>query len=186
VPRHLESDHDDTDYGPSRTQRKEAAHEVQDLADALIALPEATLAKIPMEDSLRDAMREMRNIRSHEARRRHSKYIGKLIRAMDDGPLRAAMDAIEASRQREARAHHGIEQWRERLLADDAALTAFVNEYRTSDLQALRSLIRSTRREIAALPVGGPPVTKGRYYRELFRALREAINAAAAPLSDTE
>ncbi len=184
MPRRFESDPTahESEAGISKTQRKQAMHDLQDLANALIELSETQMAHIEMEDSLRGALEELRSIRSFEARRRQSKYIGKLLRQMDAGPLQAALDAIHQSRARETRALRDIELWRDRLLADDAALTEFAARYRTADLQALRAAIRSARREAAAQPppAGGPPVTKGRYYRELFRVLRDVMHAAAS------
>ena len=59
-----------------------------------------------------------------------------------------------------------LEQWRERLIADDAALTEFASEHAGADLQAMRTLIRNARKEIAE---SKPP----RAQRELFRVLRD-------------
>src|SRR5215470_1480287 len=55
-----------------------------------------------------------------------------------------------------------LEAWRERLLADDAALTDFAVEHPGADLQAVRVLIRNARKEQKE---ARPP----RAYRELFR-----------------
>jgi ribosome-associated protein len=190
MPRRIqpELEETDSDTGVSKTQRKQAMHDLQDLADALIELPETETARIEMEDGLRAALQEIHSIRSFEARRRQAKYIGKLLRQMDAEPLQAALDAIRESRARETRALRDIERWRDRLLADDAALTEFASRYRDGDLQALRAAIRSARRETASQPPnsGGPPVTKGRYYRELFKLLRDVIHAAAAKPTEEE
>ena len=59
-----------------------------------------------------------------------------------------------------------MEQWRERLIADDAALTEFAGAHASADLQAMRTIIRNARKEIAE---GKPP----RAQRELFRLIRE-------------
>ena len=66
--------------------------------------------------------------------------------------------------------HKRLEQWRERLLGDDAALTEFANGHAGTDLQALRTVIRNARKEIAE---GKPP----RAQRELFRLLKGFIHA---------
>lgn len=187
MPRRFETD--DADHEPeggiSKTQRKQAMHDLQDIADALIELPEIEAARIPMEDSLRSALQEIRSISGFEARRRQSKYIGKLLRQMDAQPLQAALDTISESRAQDTRSLREVERWRDRLLADDAALTEFAAQYRANDLQALRAVIRSARREAAAAPpTGGPPVTKGRYYRELFKLLREVIRTALNPSAE--
>ncbi len=70
-----------------------------------------------------------------------------------------------------------VERWRERLLADDAALTLFAAEYAGCDLQHLRSLIASVKRDRA---LNRTP----KNFRELFRALRGGT--AIKPQGGTE
>jgi ribosome-associated protein len=70
-----------------------------------------------------------------------------------------------------------MEQWRARLLEDDAALTEFAHEHPAADLQALRAIIRNARREQKE---GRPP----RAFRELYRVLREASGNAELPETD--
>ncbi|HSS46566.1 MAG TPA: DUF615 domain-containing protein, partial [Burkholderiales bacterium] len=61
-----------------------------------------------------------------------------------------------------------VERWRERLLADEAALAEFLQTYPQADSQRLRALIRNTQQEAS---VGKPP----RNFRLLFDALQELI-----------
>jgi ribosome-associated protein len=149
----------------SKTKKKREMHELQALGVALVALPDAQLAAIDMPDKLREAVLEAKRIKSHEARRRHMQYIGRLMREVDPAPLRARLAEAEGhSAQANAR-HRRLEGWRERLLADDAALTEFAAENPGADLQALRTQIRNARKEQKE---GKPP----RAYRELFRVLK--------------
>ncbi|TAK52740.1 MAG: DUF615 domain-containing protein [Betaproteobacteria bacterium] len=152
----------------SKTKRKAEMHELQALGVTLLALPAAQLDALALPEALAAALREARRISSHEGRRRQLQYIGRLMRAVDAEPIRAAL-AAQAGRSASARARQlRLEQWRARLLAEDAALTEFARENAGADLQALRTLIRNARKEIAA---ARPP----RAQRELFRMLREAI-----------
>ena len=150
----------------SRTKKKQQVEELQRLGAALIALPAVTLDALDLPAELLAAVREAQRITSHEARRRQVQFIGKVMRRIDPEPVRAAVAAIAgisaAARARQKR----LEQWRERLIGDDAALTEFAGEHAGADLQAMRTLIRNARKEIAE---GKPP----RAQRELFRALRE-------------
>ena len=68
---------------------------------------------------------------------------------------------------------HAAERWRDRLLADDDALTEFANDHPGSDVQHLRALIRTVRAELAA---SKPP----RNYRALFREIRSLLEAPKA------
>jgi len=150
----------------SKTQRKREMHELQALGAALVELPPSQLERIDLPESLGAAIREAHHISSHEGRRRHMQYIGKLMRSVDPEPIRAALGELEGSAAAARARHRRVEQWRERLIGDDAALTEFAREHGDADLQALRTLIRNARREVAAK---GEPHAQ----RALFRALRE-------------
>jgi ribosome-associated protein len=54
------------------------------------------------------------------------------------------------------------------LIASDDALTRWTAEHPTSDVQQLRSLIRSARKDAAA----APEQRSGRAYRELFQFIK--------------
>ena len=169
--------------GPSKTQIKKAMHELQDLGAELLELPEAQLETIDMEEQLRDALREIRHIRSFEARRRQEKYIGKLLRQTDPEPFREAIAAHRLARTRDAMALKEVERWRERLLADDEGVAAWFAAYPAGDTPQLRALIRNARRELAASKPADPSShaggSKGRFYRELFQKLRTVMQASA-------
>ena len=141
-------------------------HELQALGSALVALPESRLAAMQIGDELRVAVLEAKRIKSHEAKRRQLQYIGRLMRELDPEPIRAQLAAIDGGSAQAAAAHRRLEAWRERLLADDEALTSFAAEHPAADLQKMRSLIRNTRKEQKE---GKPP----RAHRELFRFIKE-------------
>jgi ribosome-associated protein len=150
----------------SRTKKKQQVEELQKLGVALVDLPGAQLDALGLPALLLAAVREAQRITSHEARRRQLQYIGKLMRKVDPEPVRAAL-AMSAGQSALARAQQRrLEGWRERLIGDDAALTAFAAEHPRADLQELRTLIRNARKEIAE---SKPP----RAQRELFRVLRD-------------
>jgi len=150
----------------SKTRRKKEMLELQALGAALVELPDSQLAAIDIPEALKDAVREAQRIRSHEARRRQMQYIGRLMREVDPAPIRERLDALAGNSAQAAARHRRLEAWRGKLIADDAALTQFASEHPGADLQALRSLIRSTRKEQKE---GRPP----RAFRELFRLIKE-------------
>jgi ribosome-associated protein len=169
---------------PSKTQLKKAMHELQSLGKDLLELPDSRLQSIPMPESLRQALQELKRTRSHEGRRRQLQYVGKLMRSADAEPLREAVAAQQLGSARDTLALHEAERWRERLLASDDALTEWLGLHPQSDAQSLRTLIRNARRES---PESAPPESagraprKGRSYRELFRTLSEQLRDAASP-----
>lgn len=148
-------------------------HELQALGAALAQLPDSQLKKMRLGERLLQAILEAKAIKSHEARRRQMQYIGRLMREVDAAPIRAQLAEVEGhSAQANAR-HRRLEAWRERLVSNDEALTAFAAEHPGADLQLLRTLIRNARKESGEAK---PP----RAYRELFRVLKE-IAASTAP-----
>src|SRR5688572_24724477 len=150
----------------SKTRKKREMHELQALGAALVALSDAHLAGMPLEEGLREAVLEARRMRSHEARRRQLQYIGRLMRETDAAPIRARLDELSGLSAQASVRHRRLEALRERLVAGDEALTEFAADYPGADLQALRALIRNARKE---LKEGRPP----RAYRELFRFLKQ-------------
>lgn len=158
----------------SKTRRKREMLELQALGVALVALPESQFAEMQLEDTLLQAVLEAKRIRSHEGKRRQLQYIGRLMREVDPEPIRARLAALEGSSAQAAAAHRRLEAWRERLLGDDDALTAFAAEHPGADLQALRTLIRNARKEQKETK---PP----RAYRELFRVLKTIESSKSVP-----
>ncbi|HXZ50749.1 MAG TPA: ribosome biogenesis factor YjgA [Burkholderiales bacterium] len=151
---------------PSKTKRKQAMHELQALGAALVALPQGQLAALGLPAELAEAVAEAQRITSREGRRRQLQYIGRVMRELDPAPIRAGLERIAGRSAEDSARHRRLEQWRARLLEDDAALTDFASTHPTADLQALRALIRNARRE---QDEGRPP----RAFREIYRVLRE-------------
>jgi ribosome-associated protein len=149
----------------SKTKRKREMHELQALGVALVALPQSQLDDLALGDSLHKAVLEAKRISAHEGRRRQMQYIGKLMRGVDPAPIRARLEEITGGSAQANARHKRLEALRERLLADESALTEFAATHPSADLQALRALIRNSRKEQKE---GKPP----RASRELFRLLK--------------
>lgn len=158
---------DDAAERPSKSAAKRAAHAAQELGEALIGLSDAELDALALPEELATAVRAARRITSRAGGARQRQYIGKLMRALDPEPIRAALAARGAVSAREAERFRRVEEWRERLIVGGApVLEELRRTYpgidaaewaaRVADAQAERS-----RRAGAA---GAS--------RELFRALR--------------
>ena len=141
-------------------------HELQALGVALVALPEGMLQAMALDSRLLEAVLEAKRITAHEGKRRQIQYIGRLMRDVDPAPIRARSAELEGSSAQASARHRRLEGWRERLIGDDQALTAFAAEHPGAVLQALRALIRNARKEAS---LGKPPHA----FRELFRLLKE-------------
>jgi ribosome-associated protein len=149
----------------SRTRKKREVEALQKLGAGLVELPPAQLDAMALPGPLDAAVREAQRITSREARRRQLQYIGKVMRSVDPEPVRAALAAITGKSAAARARQRQLESWRERLIADELALTEYAGLHPDADLQALRVLIRNARKEIAE---SRPP----RAQRELFRMLR--------------
>jgi ribosome-associated protein len=157
----------------SKTRKKREMHELQALGVALVGLSDSQLEIIEIPQKLREALLEAKQIKSHEAKRRQMQYIGRLMRDVDPAPIRSRLAELEGTSAQATARHRRLEAWRERLIDDDEALTAFAAEHPGADLQALRALIRNARKEAA---LGKPP----RAYRELFRVLKTIDSSTPA------
>ena len=154
----------------SRTKKKQQVEELQKLGEALIELPQSQLEILELPAVLLAAVREAQRITSHGAKRRQVQFIGKVMRKVDPEPIRAALASVAGQSTARRVLQRSLETWRERLIGDDAALTEFATEHAGVDLQALRTLIRNARKEIAEQK---PPHAQ----RELFRFVRDSLDA---------
>jgi ribosome-associated protein len=153
----------------SKSELKRQSRGLQDLGWALVELPEAELAAIAMPDELLDAVRSARRIVSHGARARQRLYIGKLLRNIDPEPIREALARRGAIERQRLLQEKSIEQWRDRLLADDpAAWSELAGRADAHLLQQCRALVRQARAERTS---ARPPAAA----RQLFRRLRQAL-----------
>lgn len=160
---------------PSKTQRKKSMHDLQDLGEAVAALPDSRLTALAaaghLGDSLLEAIQTYRGTRSHEGRRRQMQYIGKLMRKADPQPIREAVAEAQLGSARESLALHQAERWREVLIAGDEAVTRWIEEYPLTDVQQLRALLRNLRKETAS-DVGA---RHSRAFRDLFKLIRDTM-----------
>jgi ribosome-associated protein len=156
----------------SKTRLKQQSHDLQKLGMALAELSDARLQRLELPERLFDALLQYRNTRTHEGRRRQLQYVGKLMREVDDTPLREAVAESKLGSARDTLLLHEAERWRDALVADDEAMTRWLHEHADCDTQRLRSLVRAARRE-AALP---PEQRNPRSMRELFQFIRPLLS----------
>jgi ribosome-associated protein len=158
---------DDAAERPSKSAAKRAAHAVQELGEALIGLSDAELDALDLPEELAAAVRAARRITSRAGGARQRQYIGKLMRALDPAPIRAALAARGAVSAREAERFRRVEEWRERLIEGGAAV-----------LEELRRAHPGIETSEWARRVADAQAERGRRAgaagasRELFRALR--------------
>ena len=171
----------------SKTDLKRESDKLQAMGEDLLTLRADLLAGLDLSEKLLDALAEAKRITNFEGRRRQMQFIGKLMRLLEPETIAAAQAALETQHKGSAEerlALHVAEQWRDRLLADDDALTEWLTVEREagieSDPQHLRALIRQARKDQQAQPPEsiGAAARHGKAYREIFQAVKAALAAA--------
>lgn len=172
---------EEIDQGPSKTQRKQAMHDLQELGEALVDLPadqlKRTLAKLDFLDTLVDAIHECRRLGPREARRRQLQYIGRLMRDLDPAPIQAALDALTRVSRAENAKMHKLESLRDELLADEKTLTRIADTYPGVDITQLRQLRRNAIKEREQ---NKPP----KNYRQIFQVLKALEAGGNQPVAE--
>ena len=174
--------------GPSKTELKAQSAELQDLGEQLLTLRAGLFEPLELPARLVDALHELQRITNFEGRRRQSQFVGKQMRLLNDEQIAAIRAALEEQHKGSAADTlrlHAAEQWRERLLADDAAAGAWAAQFPGTDLQQLRALVRQARKDATPTAEPGQTPRHGRAYRELFQLLRDAM-AQADEASNTD
>ena len=174
---------------PSKTELKAQSAELQALGEALLDLRRDLFEPLDLPPKLIDALAELKRITNFEGRRRQAQLVGKLMRQLEDEQIDAVRAALEVQRKGSAADTlrlHAAENWRDRLIAEDAAVNAWVTQYPETDVQQLRALVRQARKDVPAptdarVPEAtGQAPRQGRAYRELFQLVRDALTRAEA------
>jgi ribosome-associated protein len=164
------SDEFDQEYErPSKSELKRQSNELQKLGEQLIAEPRDRVKRVQMPEEVKDAILTCQTITNHEGRRRQLQYVGKMMRTLNEEEVAVIQRTIESwkgASKAETAALHALERRRDKLLADDKALTQLLEENPALDAQHLRTLIRNARKEQAE---NKPP----KAYREIFQILKD-------------
>ena len=167
-----EEDFTESTGRPSKTKKKEAMHELQDLGTELVELSVGQLKKINLPEEIFEAVRACQKITAHGAKRRSLQYLGKLMRNADDAPIRAGLALLRGESDAENARLHRLERTRQRLLDDEATLSVIATTWPGADLQHLRQLRRNALKEQEA---NKPPKS----FRAIFQVLQELDGLAA-------
>ncbi|WP_032093711.1 ribosome biogenesis factor YjgA [Necropsobacter rosorum] len=152
----------------SKSEIKRDAEALKKLGEKLVNLTQTNLTKIPLDDSLSEAIDLARRLQK-EAKRRQLQYIGKLLRNTDVAPIQEALDKIENRHNHQQAMLHNLEQLRDELIAKgDEALTRLLADYPQADRQHLRHLLRAAQKE-------NEQHKAPKAYREIYQYLKALI-----------
>jgi ribosome-associated protein len=167
---------------PSKSQLKREMTGLQKLGQELIDQARDRVKRVPMPEDVRDAILECQKIKDHEGRRRQLQFVGKKMRTLDEAEIaliQKTIDSWKGASKSETAVMHAMERRRDKLLANDTAVTELMAEHPEIDAQQLRTMIRNARKEQAE---NKPP----KAYREIFQLLKELSKTSAAAAGDID
>lgn len=152
----------------SKSQLKRDSEALKQLGKKLSVLNNEQLAKVPLDDKLRDAITLAHKLSNKRgALKRHYQYIGKLLRSIDAEPIQKAVDEFEEIHTNSTQSFRKIEQWRDRILTEgDQAIQEYCELHTDADRQNLRQICRNHQH-------ANDESKKTRFARMLFKALRD-------------
>lgn len=168
--------------GLSKTDLKKISDRLQDMGEQLLTLRSDLFLRLGLDERLVDSLKEARRITNFEGRRRQMQYIGKLMRKLPEETVAAIEAAVEEQQRPSAQATlqlHLAEQWRDRLIAEDGALTEWLALDPEADVQPLRALIRQARKDVQAVKERpGEAQRQGKAYRDIFQLVKTVLARA--------
>lgn len=167
--------HDDEEFleYKSKSQRKRESDELEDLADFLIGMTAKQVKTLPVDQDMKDEIRNIQGISNLPARRRQTKYLAKMLRGMEpdeSDALHAHIAKIRQIKTVEVENFHHIEVWRDRLCNEgEPAVNELARELTGVELGPLRRAVHRFHE------------TSGKHeYRLVFMLLRKAMEERAA------
>lgn len=168
---------DNTDALPeSKSERKRQMTALQTLGEDLLKLKPAHLQKMPLSDTLREAISTYHRLPNrNEAKRRQLQFIGKVMRHEDHDAIRGELDRLLTPDARQAGRSREIERWCLRLSEGDGdTIESFLSAFPNAERQPLRQLVRRHQQQLSSETGSDDAVKKSR--RQLLNYLGEHIN----------
>ena len=132
---------------PNKTQLKREIRVLNDLGKQLIALPAGSLAKMPITEKMRDAIKDAQRF-SRGALQRQLRRIGNLMQLEDVPAIELELKKLLQPTKQQTLELHQLEQWRDRLIVgDDKLLNELFEKFEDVDGQYLRQTIRNAQKE---------------------------------------
>ncbi len=156
----------------SKTQQKNYARSMQDLAHILLDGSPEWLASLPLTQKIRDVIKKTRRIKSHIAKKREIQYLAKLLLHHEPENILAAIDRHRAEEKARSARVDTLQRWVDALLDDPVRLEELYTSANPQQVHALRQQLRQ------CLKTHHPDK---RLRRKLFEALRDLDLEAPLP-----
>ncbi|PHP82173.1 hypothetical protein CKN52_14325 [Acinetobacter baumannii] len=131
------------DARASKTEQKKAVQRMAALGEQLAQLSIKQIQKLPVDERLIDALLEVQNISSFEARRRQFQRVGKLLRNEDETVILSYLTP-----QQGAKKQAQLMRWVDRMIEQgDPAINEFSKIYNASERHTLRQHVLRINRD---------------------------------------
>ncbi|EPR2620307.1 ribosome biogenesis factor YjgA [Acinetobacter baumannii] len=140
---YTEEDFDSLEGRASKTEQKKAVQRMAALGEQLAQLSIKQIQKLPVDERLIDALLEVQNISSFEARRRQFQRVGKLLRNEDETVILSYLTP-----QQGAKKQAQLMRWVDRMIEQgDPAINEFSKIYNASERHTLRQHVLRINRD---------------------------------------
>lgn len=150
----------------AKREKREAGDRSARVARHLMELADSALAKLDVDDDLRDAIVGARKVTQAIARRRAERTLAGYLRGIDIADLQQRMANVEATGSADPRMFHAAEQWRTRLIEEGSKAA---DELPGGNVDPLPLLIQNARRE---RDTGKPPGAGRALFRHVMTVLK--------------
>ncbi|WP_343568703.1 ribosome biogenesis factor YjgA [Acinetobacter sp.] len=158
--RYTEEDFDSLEGRASKTEQKKAVQRMAALGEQLAQLSIKQIQKLPVDERLIDALLEVQNISSFEARRRQFQRVGKLLRNEDETVILSYLTP-----QQGAKKQAQLMRWVDRMIEQgDPAINEFSKIYNASERHTLRQhVLRINRDKTQQVAEADLETSKGKF-----------------------
>lgn len=140
----IEEEWEELDGRPSKTAQKKAVQRMRAMGEQLASLSVNQIKKLPVDERVKEALLELSEISSHEARRRQSQRVGKLLRIEDETAILEALSPRQGAKK-----NAQLTRWIDRLLEQgDHAINDFVRQYHAAERHTLRQHLLRLQRDL--------------------------------------
>lgn len=163
------------DAKPSKSARKRSHLSLQSLGERLIPLEHAELEKLPLDESLLDAVIRAKSIKSRGALRRQRQLIGKLMRHADAEAILASLDKLGTQDRLARETFRQAETWRDRIATEGVAA---ISEFGARAGGAATEGYAELERLLRELETARNDPARRRVRRLIFREVYRRLNAS--------
>ena len=163
---------------PNKTELKREIKILNQLGRELIDLPASSLKKVPLSESMYQAIKDGQRFQ-RGALQRQLRRIASLMSHEDIDAIQLELARQKQPSKQQTAELHQLEQWRDRLIdGDDKLLTELIDQFPVIDRQHIRQLVRNAGLEKKN---NKPPKS----YRLLFKYLSEIKRTTPDEALDT-